>query len=68
MKNKVVGPYIIAKLAELDNAIYENDTVVQEKIIQDLMSRAEYRACLEANYGELYKELKEAQFLYIKRD
>jgi len=65
MKTEVVGPYVI-EMIKIYNMAKEGP--VKELTAQALMSRASYRACLEANYPELYKELKEIDFLYIKRD
>jgi hypothetical protein len=68
MKNKVVGPYVIHLVKLYNNFKDENDTIAIEATAEALMSRQDYRLCLEANYPELYKELKEIEFLYIKRD
>lgn len=65
MKSIIVGPYVMSMVNKYNN---EYDVIVQDLIAQHLMSRKDYRMCLEANYPELYKELKETDFLNLKRD
>jgi len=71
VKNKTVGPYVM-KLVEAYRSIPDPEditsVIIKESAAHILMSRTSYRLCLEANYPDLYKELKEVDFLYIKRD
>lgn len=68
MKNRIVGPYVMKQIMYRNDAIALDDEIGRERIEQILMSRKEYRQCLEINFPDLYEQLKELQFLYIKRD
>lgn len=76
MKINIVGPYVMKHVRDYN---YYKDAFLADKeenpgayflmqaTAQHLMSRQEYRMCLEVNYPDLYKEFKETDFSYMNR-
>lgn len=63
--NRIAQCYEKAKKESIEDKNYVIDV---EIFAQILMSRGIYRGHLELYFPELYKELEETNFLYIKRD